>query len=262
MKEPKEQRRHAWTVVAIIGGGGAVVFFLFHGANSAARSTAPNGRTPAGRAIAPPSQNVMPNPANANLEESILAAREAALATYDQSAVAERGVSAQQALGIAQDNTNQAIAFNTNATQLKETGLATSAEQAIADEEAAVQRQAITAQESVASQYASAQQTQAQGGFWGSILGGLGGLAGLLGFSQPVSTTGFGTGYVDANGNPISAAQYFGIAPSSSSSIFTPADPWAPIENAPTYPSVDPFVPTLPSGFDTVFPETGGTVPV
>lgn len=205
----------------------------------------------------------MPNPANANLEESILAAREAALATYDQSAVAERGVSAQQALGIAQDNTNQAIAFNTNATQLKETGLATSAEQAIAAEEAAVQREQISAQESVASQYASAQQTQAQGSFWGNILGGLTGIAGLLGFSKPVSTTGFGTGYVDANGNPISAAQYWGLAPSSSSSsIFTPVDPYAAIEDAPIYPSVNVSAPILPSGYDTVFPETGGTVPV
>lgn len=198
----------------------------------------------------------MPNPANANLEESILAAREAALATYDQSAVAERGVSAQQALGIAQDNTNQAIAFNTNATQLKETGLATSAEQAIAAEEAAVQREQISAQESVASQYASAQQTQAQGSFWGNILGGLTGIAGLLGFSKPVSTTGFGTGYVDANGNPISAAQYWGIAPSSS------VDPYAAIEDAPIYPSANVSAPILPSGYDTVFPETGGTVPV
>lgn len=229
VKDAKDRRRHGWIVVAIVGGGGVVAFVLFHGSSTAgARPATPSGR--AGRSttsIAPHSMNFAPNPANPQLEESILAAREAAINTYDQSAIAERGIGEQQQLGLANDNTQQAIAFNQDSTQLKETSLTTAADQAIADEEARMQEAEVQAQESVASQYASAQQTQASGGFWGSLLGGIGGLASILGFNLP--TLGAGVGYVDsATGEPLSAAEYY-----DPSSIYDVVDPYSAIETQP-----------------------------
>lgn len=229
MKSEEERRRHTWTVVAIVGGGGVVLFFLANHATGA-RVVPSSARAPTshGARSRPPAMNFAPNPATPALDESLLAAREAALNTYDQSAVAERGVNAQYELGVNQDNTAQAIAFNTNATQLKETGLTTTADQAIAEEEARVQQAAIAAQQSVASQYASAQQTQAQGGFWSSIIGGLTGIAGLLGFNMP-APTGYGVGYVDSS---------TGLPQGTPDPIYTPADPYAAIEAASTYPPV------------------------
>jgi hypothetical protein len=132
MKDESQRHKHMIAVVAIVGGGGA---------------------------IAPHSINFGPNPAQPQLDAAIIAAREAALAAYDQSSVAEHSTTAQYQLGINQDVTAKAIAANTNATQLKEAGIQSTMEQAIAAEEAAVQRQQIAAQQSVASQYASAQQT-------------------------------------------------------------------------------------------------------
>jgi len=170
MKSEKERREH-WLVVAAIGGGGLVLFLLVRRVPTSAPSPA---RSPA------TATHFAPNPANPQLEQSIITAREAALATYDQSAVAERAAADQVIINNANDITAQAINANNQATQLKETGIASAAYEAIAAEEARVQQQAIAAQQAVASQYASAQQTQAQGGFWGSLLGGIGGLFGMV----------------------------------------------------------------------------------
>jgi hypothetical protein len=226
MKDDKERRKHLLTVVAIVGGGGVVLIVLAHGTSGGARASSSRAPAPArGRSVAPHSLNFGPNPAQPQLDAAIIAAREAALATYDQSAVAEHSTTAQYELGINQDVTARAIAANTNATQLKETGMTTSMEQAIAAEEAAVQRAGIAAQQSVAFQYAQAQQTQAQGSFWGSILGGIGSFLPFLGFNS----TGSGTGYVDEYGNPAAG-------PSSIQIPIEPQDPYSAINALPALP--------------------------
>jgi hypothetical protein len=225
MKDEKERRKHLLTVVAIVGGGGIVLVVLAHGASGGAppsRSAAPSTRR---GGVSPHSLNFGPNPAQPQLDAAIIAAREAALSTYDQSAVAEHSTTAQYELGVNQDVTARAIAANTNATQLKETGMTTTMESAIAAEEAAVQRQQISAQQSVASQYAQAQQTQAQGSFWGSILAGIGSFLPFLGFNRP----GSGTGYVDQYGNPASG-------PSSIEIPIEPQDPNSAINALPALP--------------------------
>lgn len=247
MKTDEERRRHTWTVVAIAGGGGVILLVLANHATGAragpspARASSSRGGPQAQRAL-----NFAPNPATPGLDESLIAAREAALNTYDQSAVAERGVNAQYELGVNQDTTARAIAFNTNATQLKETGLTTTAEQTIAQEEEAAQEQEVQAEANVQSQYAQAQQTQASGSWWSNLLGGLGGIAGMLGFSMP-APTGYGVGYVDSNtGEPLGT----------SDPIYTPAiDPYSALESASTLPSiVEPTI-TLapqPAGFGSI----------
>lgn len=207
MKDTKEQRKHVLTVVAIIGGGGVALFVLAQASTSRAPSVPQRASTSRSRSrspgtIAPHSLNFGPNPSQPALDAALVNAREAALNTYDQSAVAERGGEEQYLLGVDQGRVQQAIAFNTNATNLKETGITTGAATTIAQEETAAQ-QAIAAQqasaaENIASTEAQPAQTQAQGGFWGSLLGGLGGLFGMLGFNSP-APIGAGTGYVDSN---------------------------------------------------------------
>lgn len=129
--------------------------------------------------------NFAPNPANASLEESIAAARASALNTFDQSAVAERGIASQQVLGLNQDQTQRAIAFNETAAQLKETGMTTSAAEAVAEKEAAAQEASSQAQASAYVSAAQAQaqpaQTQASGNWFSSILGGIGSILPFLG---------------------------------------------------------------------------------
>ena len=196
MKDAKEQRKHALTVVAIVGGGGVVLFFLVKGAEGHAPPPAPAGRhgsrssssSKGSRSQPQPSRHTMnfaPNPANASLEESIAAARASALNTFDQSAVAERGIASQQTLGLAQDRTSQAIAFNQTAAQLKETGMTTTAAEAVAEKEAAAQEAAAQAQASAYVSAAQAQaqpaQTQASGNWFSSILGGIGSILPFLG---------------------------------------------------------------------------------
>lgn len=187
MKDEKERRKHTLVVVAIVGAGGITLFVLANAAGARAPSArAPSSRrsTASSRSQAQPSRHTMnfaPNPANPSLEASILAAREAAINTYDQSAVAERGQGEQYQLGLAENATAKAVAFNQTAAQLKEASIQSTAYETIAQEEEAVQRAQISAQESVASQEASAQQTQASGGFWGSILGGIGSILPFLG---------------------------------------------------------------------------------
>jgi hypothetical protein len=202
VKAPDERRRHTYTVVAIVGGGGLVLFLLVRGAEARAGSPArarSSARTrSAGAQPSRHSLNFAPNPANPSLEEAMIQARTAALGIFDQSAVAEQSSEQQYQLGLNQDKVAQAIAFNTNATQLKETGLTTTAQQAIAETEAQAQEQAAQEQASVESQYAQAQQTQSQGSWWSSLLGGIGSILPFLGFSP----TGAGVGYVDSSGMP------------------------------------------------------------
>lgn len=166
-----EEKRHALIAVAVVGGGVVLVLFL---RGSAATAPA-GGHTSAGRL----GENFTPNPQNANIEEAILGARESALNTYDQSAVAEKSLLEQYLLGMNEDITQRAIAFNTNATQLKETGLTTTAEQSIAEEEAQAQEQAAAQQ---AQAYESAASSQSQGSFFGGLGGLLGGLGSIFGF--------------------------------------------------------------------------------
>jgi hypothetical protein len=228
MKDESQRHKHMIAVVAIVGGGGVLLIVLARGTSgarvSSSRAPSSSTRHPGG-AIAPHSINFGPNPAQPQLDAAIIAAREAALAAYDQSSVAEHSTTAQYQLGINQDVTAKAIAANTNATQLKEAGIQSTMEQAIAAEEAAVQRQQIAAQQSVASQYASAQQTQAQGSFWGNILGGVASFLPFLGFNA----TGSGTGYVDEYGNPAAG-------PSSISIPIEPQDPYSAINALPALP--------------------------
>jgi hypothetical protein len=226
VKDEAERRKHLLTVVAIVGGGGVVLVVLARGTTAGgARVSSSRAPSPHRGSVAPHSLNFGPNPAQPQLDAAILSAREAALATYDQSAVAEHSTTAQYELGVNQDVTARAIAANTNATQLKETGMQTTMEQAIAAEEAAVQRLGITTQGQVASQYASAQQTQAQGSFWGNILGGVASFLPFLGFNS----TGSGTGYVDAYGNPAAG-------PSSIEIPIEPQDPYSAINALPALP--------------------------
>lgn len=186
----EQTKRRTLIAVAVVGGGVVLVFFL-----RGTSATAPAGASSAGRM----GENFTPNPQNANIEEAILGARESALNTYDQSAVAEKSALEQYLLGLNQDVTARAIAFNTNQTQLRETGLTTATEQSIAETQAQAQEQA-------AAQQAAAQQS-AQTGNWfsnifstllGGAMGGLGfnwaGPAGQNPYLEPVS---FGTGTVD-----------------------------------------------------------------
>jgi hypothetical protein len=228
VKDEAQRHKHLLAVVAIVGGGGVVLVVLARGSTAGgARVSSSRAPSPQRGAIAPHSMNFGPNPAQPQLDASIIAAREAALATYDQSAVAEHSTTAQYLLGVNQDITARAIAANTNATQLKETGMTMTTEQAIAAEEAAVQRLGITTQGAVASQYASAQQTQAQGSFWGNILGGVASFLPFLGFNP----TGSGTGYVDEYGNPAA-----GPSSSSISIPIEPQDPYGAINALPALP--------------------------
>lgn len=191
MKGPDEKRKHLLTAVAIIGGGGVVVFVLAHAAGAGAPSSVPargsgRGAPPASsRSPSTHSLNFAPNPANPQLEESILAARSSAVNTYDQSAVAERSAEEQYLLGQHQVAAAQAVAFNQTAAQLKETGMTTTAAEQIAQEEASAQQAIAQAQATAAEQVAQTQAqpalTQAQGSWWQSILGGIGSILPFLG---------------------------------------------------------------------------------
>jgi hypothetical protein len=184
MKDEKERRKHLVVVIAIVGGGGLVLFVLANagGARGPSSSRAPARSSTGGRVtVAPHSLNFGPNPAQPQLDESIIAAREAAVAAYDQSSVAEKSTLAQYQLGVNQDATARAIAFNTNATQLKETGITTSAAQAIADEQARIQLQETQA---ATSAYQSVQSGQQSTSLWQSIISGIFGAIPFLGGSS------------------------------------------------------------------------------
>jgi hypothetical protein len=172
VKDEKERRKHLLVVVAIVGGGGVVLFVLANagGARGPSSSRAPARSTGGRVAVQPHSLNFGPNPAQPQLDEAIIAAREAALEAFDQSSVAERGVNAQYALGLNQDATAKAIAINTNATQLKETGITTAAQQAIAEEQARTQ---LAETQAATSAYQSVQSGAQSTGLWQSIIGGI-----------------------------------------------------------------------------------------
>ena len=91
-------------------------------------------------------------------------------------------------------------------------------EQAIAAEEAAVQRLGITTQGAVASQYASAQQTQAQGSFWGNIWGVVASFLPFLGFNR--------NGIGDTDTSIRTATRAAGPSSSSISIPIEPQDPY------------------------------------
>jgi hypothetical protein len=173
MKDAKEQRKHLLTAVAIVGGGGIVLFVFTNasGARASSSSRAPSRSTPArGVQVQPHSLNFGPNPAQPQVDEALIAAREAALAIYDQSAAAEHGQTTQYQLGVNQDVTAKAIAANTNATQLKETGITTTAAQAIAEYEARTQLQETQA---ATSAYQSVQSGAQSTSLWESIIHGI-----------------------------------------------------------------------------------------
>lgn len=161
--------------------------------------------------VAPHSLNFGPNPAQPQLDAAILSAREAALGIFDQSAVAEKGQTEQYQLGLNQDETARAIAFNTNATSLKQTGIETTAEQAIAQEQAQAQLQAVQAQTSA---YTTVQQGQQSNSLWQTIIGGIASIFPFLGFS------GASTGAAPiAYGSPTIAPTQYAVP--------DPVDPWA-----------------------------------
>lgn len=191
MKDEKERRKHVLTVVAIVGGGGVILFVLANAARGGSASTPRAATPPPSRSRSPSARvgvhslNFGPNPAQPALDTAIVNARASAINTYDQSSVAERSAEEQYLLGLNETAAAKAVAFNTNATQLKETGMTTTAAQTIAQEEAAAQQAVAQAQaqayEQVGSQYASAAQTQASGSWWQSILGGIGSILPFLG---------------------------------------------------------------------------------
>jgi hypothetical protein len=194
-------------VVGIVGGGAVVLLVLANGTAGGARAS--SSRAPShggvanprhGVAVAPHSMNFGPNPAQPQLDEAIVAAREAALSTFDQSAVAEQSTNAQYQLGLNQDATAKAIAFNTNSTQLKQTGIETAAQQAIAQEEATAQEQAVQAETSA---YQNVQSGAQSTSLWQSIIGGITSIFPFLGSS------GLSMGSPIAYGTPaIPATQY------------------------------------------------------
>lgn len=181
MKDAKEQRKHLWIAVAIAGGGGVVLLVVHNGATRAgppARAGSASPTRSASAQVSRHSLNFAPNPANPQLEASMIQAREGALALYDQSAVAERSAQDQYLLGLNTNATQKAISFNTNATALKETGLTTAAQQAIAQEEAQAQQAIASTQASAYQSVASGQQSTS---LWQSIIGGISSIFPFLG---------------------------------------------------------------------------------
>jgi hypothetical protein len=182
MKDEKERRKHLFVVIAIVGGGGAVLFVLANasGARGSPSTRAPARSTARGVAVQPHSLNFGPNPAQPQLDAAILAARESALATFDQSSVAERSVNAQYALGLNQDATARAISANNNATQLKETGIATNAYETVAEAQARTQ---LAETQAATSAYQSVQSGAQSTSLWQSIISGIVGFLPFLGSS-------------------------------------------------------------------------------
>ena len=133
-----------------------------------------------GGAQPPPQQQktVTPNPNQSQVDEALLSAREAALGLYDSSAVQEMGLHEQQNVAYNTNLTQKQINANQDAAQVKEVGLQTSAEQAIAQEEANIQSQYINAEQSIAQQ-------QQSNSWWQSILGFFGNIGGLFGGFNP-----------------------------------------------------------------------------
>jgi hypothetical protein len=174
VKETKEQRKHLVTAIAIVGGGGVVLFVIASGARGSSSPRAPNRSVPqrggGSVQVQPHSLNFGPNPAQPQVDEALIAAREAALAIFDQSAATEHGQTTAYQLGVNQDVTARAIAANTNATQLKETGITTTAAQAIAEAQARTQLQEVQAATSAQQSIASGQQSTS---LWQTIIGGI-----------------------------------------------------------------------------------------
>jgi hypothetical protein len=214
VKDAKEQRKHLVTAVAIIGGGGIVLFVFANagGARASSSSRAPT-RSARGVAVQPHSLNFGPNPAQPQVDEALISAREAALAIFDQSAAAEYGTAAQYRLGLDQDTTARAITANTNATQLKETGITTTAAQAIAEAQARTQLQEVQAATSAQQSIASGQQSTS---LWQTIIGGI--------FSAFPFLRGASSGI----GAPMAAPIQYGSSalPITSTAVPDPYAPW------------------------------------
>lgn len=203
----KKEEKHEVLIWGSVIGGVVVIWMLYprqtHTTTTRARGI------PQKQLSSHPS--TMPNPAQATVDEAFAQARSNAIGMFDQTVLGEQSANDQL---IATNNETQAqkvIAFNTNATQLKEAGLASTTMRDVAGTQA-------SAEENIASQEASAigqqEHAQQQQSLWGGILGIFQNIGSFFGFSQgvggPFAPTGSGTGYVDSNtGDPISPYEYY-----------------------------------------------------
>lgn len=163
-----EHRKHEIYLWGGIIGGGALLVVLLHPFHGGAPQPI---KGKGGGAQPPPQKTVTPNPNQSQLDQALLSAREAALGFYDQSAVQEMALHEQQDVAYNTNLTQKQITFNQDAAQVKEVGLQTAAQQAIAQEEANVQSQYISAEQSIAQQQQSNSWLQSILGFFGQIGG-------------------------------------------------------------------------------------------
>lgn len=150
---------HRKNTVVIFGVvGGVVVVWLLVGGNATRQQPQQQQKVP-----------MVSNPGNAQIIQAMIAARTQALDTFDTSVLGEKSLQQQQNIAFNQDLAQKQIAFNTNATQVKTTGLQTSAEQAIANIQASEAENVASTETQPQLQY-----VQNQGNaWWQNILGGL-----------------------------------------------------------------------------------------
>lgn len=178
-----EKKKHEALVIGGVAVGGVVLLLFFRSSG---------GKQPKHAGASTHSQNtasntsktrMVPNPANASIEQQIIAARETALEAFDQSVLGEKGLAEQQDVTNNETAAQKAIAFNQDSTAFKTAGLEATAEETLASDQQQAEEQAISAQQQV-------QTTQSNNGFWSNLLGGLfSGVGAFLGFS-PGSGTG------------------------------------------------------------------------
>jgi hypothetical protein len=155
--EPKGGKSHKLLVYGALGVGGvAVLYFATRGGGGPAK----------GSPRASSSHSYTPNPADATLEQAGIAARASAVQAYDSTILGERTLTTQQAIAFNTNRSQVEENANTNKTQLSETQLSTAAQEAIANSEEQAQ---ITA----SNNQLQAAQGQQQNNWWQTILGGI-----------------------------------------------------------------------------------------
>jgi hypothetical protein len=173
-----DKKEKEWLLYGGIAGGGLLLFLLLHKPSAPAKHTASNSNRGVQNDNTKSQQKtVTPNPNQASLDAQIVQARQQALTAADA------GI-----LGIQTNNTNKAIAFNTNQAQTAQTRIASVAQETIAQttaaaEEAAAQTQA-QAEEQAASEQEQAEENQSNNGLFGGMFSFLGGMLPFLGSSQ------------------------------------------------------------------------------
>lgn len=156
----------------------------------------------------------MPNPQQGTVDQALIQARAEAIAMFDQTVLGEKTSQDQLTAANNEIQAQKVIAFNQDATQLKELGMTIPAAELIAHEQVGLQENLMSQYTSAIGQQEHAQQQQS---LWGSILGGLGSIFSFLGFNNPfLNPVGSGTGYVDTGtGLPYDQYGAMGIPPSS-----------------------------------------------